>query len=121
MFCSIRAQGRVPTIREIRGTRPANRISGPEEVLVDGQTVVLAMPQVVVDEPEHVVDIDDVLVVVEELDAAVDHEVGRESLGVIGVEGVNCVGAFLDQVPGLGDPVVFAVTPAPGEAGCRSC
>lgn len=79
------------------------------------------MPQVVIDEPEHVVDVDDVLVVVEEFDAAVDDEVGGEPLRIVGVESVDGAGAFLDQVTGLRDPVVLAITPASrkGVAGDR--
>src|SRR5579875_3145016 len=81
-----------------------------EERGVDRNAVRLAVARVVVDEPEHVDGLEDLVVFVEELERPVQPEHGLHAL--VGDKGVGPTWALAQEVPRARDPVVLEIAPA---------
>src|SRR5262249_13537887 len=83
------------------------------ELLVDRQPLLPAVADIVIDEPEDVESLDQIVIIVDELQGPVEPEYRLHPVGVVGNQSVYGPRTFLHVAPGPGDPVVFQVPPAP--------
>src|SRR2546428_2073551 len=83
-----------------------------EKLFVDLQAVPAAVAHIVIDKPEDIQGLKQAIVVVEELNRAVEKEYRLHPVWVVRNQSVNCTGTFLHITAGPCHPVIFQVAPA---------
>src|SRR6266567_5127849 len=83
-----------------------------EERVVDGEAMLLAVAQIVVDVPEDVERLREIVVVIVEFERAIQPEDGLHPVRVVGYQRVDYSGTFVDVTAWPCHPVVFQIAPA---------
>src|SRR5713101_2057454 len=114
-----RRQPFTPTFRSVGASSMSGLLRVPlshnsdEQLFVDLDSVLPAITQIVVDKPEDVQRLQQVAVVIEELDRAIEPEDRLHPVRIVGNQRVDRSGTLLYIAARACHPIVFQIAPVP--------